>query len=195
MPTVTPELVQLRRPPALEPPYDDELTAVRSIFTTRPRRTAQPLLPHLTPHPQARIAPVKPSPRQAARRTDAIGFGRRSTPRHELPNPRIHVQRLVQGLMEMISGTRPLGQLVPWLHESLYFELAAQYGARGGHTASGHRTGVAPQPRVVSVRVCEPADGVAEAGAVVRERNRYYAVALRLEGLDGRWRCTSFSVV
>jgi hypothetical protein len=40
-----------------------------------------------------------------------------------------------------------------------------------------------------SVRVCEPADGVAELSAVVQVGTRYRAVAARLEGLNGRWRC------
>jgi hypothetical protein len=42
------------------------------------------------------------------------------------------------------------------------------------------------------VRVCEPADGVAEAAAVVHGPQRTRAVALRLEGMDGRWRVTAF---
>jgi hypothetical protein len=40
------------------------------------------------------------------------------------------------------------------------------------------------------VHVSEPADGVAEACAVVDTGPRRRAIALRLEGLDGRWRCT-----
>jgi hypothetical protein len=47
---------------------------------------------------------------------------------------------------------------------------------------------------VRSVRVCLPADGVAEASAVVVSRGRVLAVALRLEGLDGRWRMTALEV-
>jgi hypothetical protein len=40
-----------------------------------------------------------------------------------------------------------------------------------------------------SIRVCEPADGVAEVSAVVQIGPRFRAMAARLEGLDGRWRC------
>jgi hypothetical protein len=39
------------------------------------------------------------------------------------------------------------------------------------------------------VRVFEPADGVAELSAVVQVGPRYRAVAARLEGRNGRWRC------
>ena len=40
------------------------------------------------------------------------------------------------------------------------------------------------------VRVCEPADGIVEACAVVVSHGRVRALALRLEGLDGRWLVT-----
>ena len=47
---------------------------------------------------------------------------------------------------------------------------------------------------VSSVRVCEPVDGVAEVSAVVRRGGRAHAVAARLEGIDGRWRCTALQI-
>jgi len=39
--------------------------------------------------------------------------------------------------------------------------------------------------------VCEPRDGV----VIVRGRARTRAVAIRLEGLDGRWRATAVNVL
>ena len=183
--------IQLRRAPALEPPYDDE--AFRRPRAARGRRTGmQPQLPCFASR-QAKPPLRKPQPMPRPRR-EAVSFDRRSTPRSELPDPRPHARRLAQGLVEVISGTRPIGQLVSWLHENLYFDLAARYGARSGGPNRQAATPFSP-PRVASVHVCEPADGVTEASAVVRERDRYYAVTLRLEGLDGRWRCTSFGVV
>jgi hypothetical protein len=44
------------------------------------------------------------------------------------------------------------------------------------------------------VRVTEPADGVAEVSALVRRGLRVTAVALRLEGMDGRWQCTALEL-
>jgi hypothetical protein len=50
-------------------------------------------------------------------------------------------------------------------------------------------------PLVVgAVHVCEPVDGVAEVTAVAHRSGRAHAVAARLEGLDGRWRCTALQV-
>jgi hypothetical protein len=47
---------------------------------------------------------------------------------------------------------------------------------------------------VVSVRVCELGPAVAEACAVVATGARSRAVAVRLEGIDGRWRCTALEI-
>ena len=46
-----------------------------------------------------------------------------------------------------------------------------------------------------STRVCAPRDGVIEAVVVVHGRARTRAVALRLEGLDRRWRATAINVL
>ncbi|WP_309615898.1 Rv3235 family protein, partial [Salinibacterium sp.] len=41
----------------------------------------------------------------------------------------------------------------------------------------------------------EPRDGAVEAVVIVRNRARTRAVALRLEGLDNRWRATAINVL
>lgn len=49
-------------------------------------------------------------------------------------------------------------------------------------------------PRVRKSHICIPTDGVVEASITFSLRERIRAVALRLEGLDGRWLTTSFIV-
>lgn len=44
---------------------------------------------------------------------------------------------------------------------------------------------------LVNVRVCEPADGAAEVSVVFRRAERVYALAFRMQGVDGRWRVTA----
>jgi hypothetical protein len=44
-------------------------------------------------------------------------------------------------------------------------------------------------------RVTFPADGVVEATVLVHGRARTRAVAIRLEGLDSRWRATALHVL
>ena len=58
--------------------------------------------------------------------------------------------------------------------------------------------GQAPQRpafTVGTVHICEPADGVVEAVVMVHQRARSRAVAIRLEGLDQRWRASAISVL
>jgi hypothetical protein len=91
----------------------------------------------------------------------------------------------VQRLLEVLAGVRPLAQL----QRDTSLEV---YGAlEGALTARPTPTGMRPDGRAVrSLHVQQRPDGVAEVCATVRRGDRFGAVALRLEGLDGAWRCT-----
>ena len=117
-------------------------------------------------------------------------WGPRATPRADLPDPAPWARRLAQAVLEAQAGHRPAGQLVRWLREDLAGELRRR-------SALASRTAGQGRPRVCvrSVRVGEPADGVAEVSAVATRAGRVLAVAMRLEGLNGRWLCTSFDVL
>ena len=94
-------------------------------------------------------------------------------------------RRLVVASLEAVAGVRPLVQLSRALSPEVMEELR---GAARRAPVAG------PPPQVRSVRVSEPALGVAEASAVVRDRGRVLAVALRLERWRGRWRCTALEI-
>jgi hypothetical protein len=115
-------------------------------------------------------------------------FGPQATAREALPEPRAWAARLAQAVVEVLAGDRPATQLVRWTAEDVYDGIRRR--------AQTRRTQGGPSPRAAlsSVRVCEPADGVVEACAVVRRGSRYHAVALRLQGLDGRWQCTALQL-
>jgi len=115
-------------------------------------------------------------------------FGPQATARDALPEPRAWAARIAQAVVEVLAGDRPASQLVRWTAADVY--EGVRRSARTRRPAGG------PPPRaaVRSVRVCEPADGVVEACAVVRRGARYHAVALRLQGLDGRWQCTALQL-
>ena len=49
-------------------------------------------------------------------------------------------------------------------------------------------------PRLVSLHVSEPTDGVAEVCCSFRRGGRVAAMAFRLQGIDGRWRMTDLVV-
>lgn len=116
-------------------------------------------------------------------------FGPRPTASDELPDPEAWARRMVQAVVEVLTGVRPLAQLVRWTSPDVYAGLQRRGAASAAvRPASGRRAVVR------SVRLCEPADGVIEACAVVIGNGRARAVALRLEGLDGRWRMTALEI-
>jgi Family of unknown function (DUF6459) len=104
-----------------------------------------------------------------------------------LPDPHRWSARLAQGIVEVLHGHRPLQQLVRWTDESVYAMLARRLAARRPRTGS--------RPLVRSIRVCEPRDGVVEVSVVVEAGHRCRALAMRLEGLDGRWCCTVLDIL
>jgi hypothetical protein len=158
-----PVLRVLPAPPSA-PPYDDRVT------------TAAPL--HLVADP----APLpEPEPYD-----ETHWYAEDLTPTAELPPARPHVGLLVQALVEVYAGARPLNQLRRELGMDLYAEVAGRL--QDGRRLPGGR----PEPRcVLSVHTQERAEGIVEACATVRRRSgRFHAVALRLEGFGGRWVCT-----
>ncbi|WP_374970128.1 Rv3235 family protein [Terrabacter sp. BE26] len=121
---------------------------------------------------------------------DDEDFGRQPTRSSALPDPAPLVGRLSQAIIEIVSGQRPAPQLIRHTAPTVYSVLARQAMVAGRRRLSGTR-----RPAVVRrVRVCEPADGVVEACAVVVAHGRVRALALRLEGFDGRWLVTALTI-
>lgn len=178
--------------PASEPPYDDEapgrgpdapacagvqgtLALAFVLPSGVPAAPAAPPGLHLVPPPEA------------FQDADAVDFGPQPTPSAALPEARGWAGRFAQAVVEVLAGDRPLAQLVRWTTGEVYDEVADRVVSAGGP---------APAPRGVvrSLHVSQPADGVAEVAALVRRGARSTAVALRLEGLDGRWQCTALEL-
>jgi hypothetical protein len=127
-----------------------------------------------------------PRPRATTRRPDA-DFGPVLSTRADLPDPRVAGRQLLTTALEVFAGRRPVTQLRP-LTTATLFE-AVSTGRRPPWCAGG------TAPIVLGVvHVCEPVDGVAEVSAVARRGGRAHAVAARLEGIDGRWRCTAVQI-
>ena len=193
--------------PSCEPPYDDELetrpapTAVRQPATpagapVQGTLALSFLLPSGLPAaplpdagPQLRLVPDLPGHRPLTG-DDRMDFGPQPTARVALPDPRAWARRLVQALVEVLAGDRPLTQLVRWTSTDVYEEVTALLPVR----RPGRPPAAPVRAAVGSVHLTEPADGVAEVAATVRRGRRTTAVALRLEGLDGRWQCTALEV-
>ena len=99
--------------------------------------------------------------------------------------------RIVQAVVEIVGGDRPVTQVLRWTTPDVYQDLGrrAQLVARavGKHPGQGGVQGVRPQ--VVGVHSCFVADGVAEVSAHVRYGRRSRAVAARFELRRDRWVC------
>ena len=184
-----------------QPPFDDELP--HSSGTTQPTGTAHPAQRTLTlafalpgglpavPDLPSALRPIRPI--RPIRPTGDDEFGPQPTPRAQLPAPTPWAGRLVQGLLEVLSGVRPASQLVRWTTTEVYDTVQRRVmQASVESRAGGHQRRLAEVVR--SVHVSEPADGVAEICAIVAQGPRCRAVALRLEGVDGRWQCTALQI-
>lgn len=176
---------------------------------TAPSRTAPAPAPALqltvvpTPQPPGGLRPalrlvrpdralpephLPPGPRPGAATPAAHEeFGPVLTGRSGLPPAEAVARRLVTTALEAFAGRRPLAQLQPLTSTGVYAALAAGRRPRWC-TGGGAPVVVGP------VRVCEPVDGVAEISAVAHRGGRAHAVAARLEGMDGRWRCTALQI-
>ena len=167
--------LRLLAAPLSEPPYDDELPLPATL--------------RLVPAPVERV-PVDRAPRETAPVAPAplpLDDGPTArTPSSALPSSRPFAHALVQRLLEVCAGVRPVSQLQRDTTPDLFAELEAVLVARP------RQTGLRPTRRDVrSVHVQEHEEGVAEVCATVRRGGRVTALALRLEGVDGGWRCTA----
>ena len=122
-------------------------------------------------------------------------FGHQPSTTRELPDPRPLLENLTRCVIEIIAGARDLEQIARWLSDEVYGSLLKRVVL----SAQARRTRNTPATRPVftisALTLCEPRDGVVEAVVVVRGRARARAVAIRLEGLDRRWRATALHVL
>lgn len=162
--------------PACEPPYDDEL----------PLRAFAPAAPigplrALAPAPLRLVPALPPAPLDDEDRPVR-------TPAGDLPPARPVAHALVQGLLEVLGGVRPVRQLQRGTTPELFAQLEQVVHSRP--QPAGVRPGTGA---VRSLHVQERPEGVAEVCATVRRGPRMAAIALRLEGVGGRWCCTELT--
>jgi hypothetical protein len=196
----TPRPLRLLPAPSSEPPYDDELPHPRLVPVDRAAPDVVLPLPSL-PRTTPAAVPGRPLPGAPLPALRLVPAGddlddewddasAHRTPLAQLPAARPFAHALVQRLLEVLAGLRPVSQL----QRDTTFELfdALERTVVGRPRAAGVR----PTLRDVrSVHVQEREDGVAEVCATVRRNGRATALALRLEGVDGAWRCTALDGV
>ena len=104
--------------------------------------------------------------------------------------------RFVQAAVEVASGVRPSGQLVRWTHPDVQLLLERRAALATRLSRRTVASGGLSRERVVIRRVlsCPVRSCVHEVSAVVQDRDRTRAVALRIELFEGRWQATALEL-
>lgn len=172
-----------------DPPYDEHDTDHTDPYVplalVLPGRVAPPTIDLPTFAPPVDAGPTDADGRVVEAELRRL-FGRRRTDRSELPAPAPRAAAAVRLLLEVVTGERPVRQVAGWVSPRVLAGLERR--------SPGQRTALGRRPMLRSLRVTEPAEAVAEVSAVVALGERVRAVALRLEGLDGRWTVTALHV-
>jgi hypothetical protein len=155
--------------------------APRPGRSTGPRPTA-PTGVLLLEHPRT-AKPTTILARGVPSWSSEADIGVRKTASEHLPPAHRAASVLARALVEVLSGQRPLAQLRVHCAPEIYAGL--------GNRAAARQLAL---PHLLTVRVCEPADGVAEVSVAYRRADRVKALAFRIEGVDGRWRITALQL-
>lgn len=164
--------LRLRPAPVLEPePYEP---VVHRSPEQSPAAVQQELPLHRA---ERRLWPV---------RTDGDGV---PTPVEQLPPPEELAHRLVQAAVDVLRGLRPASQVLRWTTPEVYSQLRQRARVECADPRTAGR-----RPVVRSVRTSRSGPAGVEVAAVVLDGRRARAVAVRLDGVDGRWRMTALQI-
>ncbi len=122
-------------------------------------------------------------------------FGHQPTSTEELPDPAVLAENLARSVLEILAGARELDQVARWVTDDVYSHLLKRVHisqrARTLKNLPAHR----PSFIVGHTLVSQPADGVVEAVVIIHGKARSRSIAIRLEGLDNRWRASAVHVL
>jgi hypothetical protein len=122
-------------------------------------------------------------------------FGEQPSTRSELPDPEPLLINLTRCVIEVLAGARELDQLARWVSDDVYRHLLKRVVLSARARAVKGQRAQRPTITIGRITISEPRDGVIEAVVIVHSRVRVRAVALRLEGLDHRWRASAINVL
>lgn len=148
--------------------------------TTRPQPGHQPTRP---PHGgPAQPARPQSSPSHANRPPGSQGRG--------ASDAEIATHRFALVCLEVLNGFRPLSHLRRLVEPRGFEAAAAGIEARRHVGTADHAAAARAMIQIRRIRVCEPAQGVAEASVVFSREGLAWSMAIRLEHRRQRWLCT-----
>lgn len=122
-------------------------------------------------------------------------FGHQPTASAALPDPQPLLENLTRCVVEILAGARDLQQIARWVTDDVYRNLLKRVVLSDRARRARGQQAARPTFTIGTVVTDEPRDGVVEATVIVHGRARSRAVAIRLEGLDLRWRATAINVL
>ncbi|MFN8193614.1 MAG: Rv3235 family protein [Nocardioidaceae bacterium] len=102
--------------------------------------------------------------------------------------------RYAQAAVEIVSGDRPVTQVLRWSTPEVYEMLGRRahlVATAGAHAPGQGRRGPAVRSQVLGVRTCFVTPTRVEASVHVRHGERSRAIAACFELVDGRWQCSA----
>ncbi|MCM3500694.1 Rv3235 family protein [Microbacterium sp. P26] len=141
----------------------------------------------MSPKPAARLTPTAPS--------DPDFFDRQRTPTAQLPPPAVFTRNVARGAFEVLAGVRRAEQLTRWMSEDVLDRLCTIKNLSARARSARRVLSLYDVYEVQRVRLSSPGDGIIEATVTASARARTRALAMRIEGLDGRWRVTSLGMM
>ena len=122
-------------------------------------------------------------------------FGHQPSTRDQLPDPEPLLINLTRCVIEVLAGARELDQPARWVSDDVSRHLLKRVVLSARARAVKGQKAQRPAFTIGRVTISEPRDGVIEAVVMVHSKVRVRAVALRLEGMDQRWRASAINVL
>ncbi|MEG0588876.1 Rv3235 family protein, partial [Aurantimicrobium sp.] len=122
-------------------------------------------------------------------------FGHQHTATSALPDPQPMVENLARSVMEILAGCRDLEQISRWVTDDVYRNLLQRVHISRRARAVKKQPVVLPTFGLGRTIITHPVDGVIESVVIVHGKARTRSIAIRLEGMDGRWRATAIHVL
>jgi hypothetical protein len=122
-------------------------------------------------------------------------FGNEFTNQDALGDPKPILAFLAQSIIETLAGIRDIEQCARWLSDGVYQQLRQKSLASTRSRAESNVRALRPNLAVGKISVFSPRAGVIEGVVIVHNIGRARAVAIRLEGYNGRWRARSVAVL
>jgi Family of unknown function (DUF6459) len=110
-------------------------------------------------------------------------FAPKPTSASDLPDIRELIFQFIHSVVEIWAGRRTASQVQAMCHHLIFADLQRKAGQ------------LKLVGKIRKIKVTEPLDGISETTVTIRYGDRLRVVAIRFEGLDGRWLCTALTLI